>query len=319
MSSPAGARTLLVGQGRDYRLPSEALAAAAEGDVVSVAPGEYFDCSIIRTDGVTLLGEGEGAPAAMTDKVCEGKAVLVLRANNVTVRNMTLQRARVPDGNGAGIRLENQVLTVDRVRFKNNQVGILSGMQGGIVTVTGSRFEGGGVGGVPPRYALMIGRSDRLRVDDCTFADVKGGGIITAADRSEIAGNTIDVGAGDPEEPPAFAVLATDGTLAMRDNAIAVGPLAPAPGAAIGAWDDSTARLTNNRLSNRSGQPVALLQDWSWHDPVLAGNTVGAGDQLVSTGGLWRHRASREFYTRKAQAREFASFAKRTAKQWLGR
>ena len=57
---------------------------------------------------------------------CAGKGLLIIDAPDVTVRNLTLQRARVPDGNGAGIRMEGGNLTVDGVHFVNNQNGILT-------------------------------------------------------------------------------------------------------------------------------------------------------------------------------------------------
>ena len=53
----------------------------------------------------------------LTDKTCQGKALLVIDGNNDAVRNLTLERARVPDGNGAGIRAEGGNLTVSGVAF----------------------------------------------------------------------------------------------------------------------------------------------------------------------------------------------------------
>ena len=317
ISAPAAARTLTVGDGREYKLPSDALAAAHDGDTVLIGPGEYFDCAIVRPNDLTIVGEGI---AALTDKICEGKAILVLRGNNITVRNLTLQRARAPDGNGAGIRLESANLTVDHVRFDNDQVGILSGSSGGRVTITESVFDRGGVGGVQPKYAVMIGQSALLRVVGSTFSGVKGGQITTAAGRSEITGNTIALGAaGDEDEEPAYAVLATEGTLLMEHNVITAGPLFPRPGAAIGVWDDVSAVIRQNQMINTTGKTLVMVKDWSSGDPALRDNQIGAGDTLVSSSGIWRHRASNQYYTRKEQARVFASSVKQMIKRALGR
>lgn len=316
-ASPAGARTLTVGDGRDYKLPSEAIAAAHDGDTVLIGPGNYFDCAIVRSNDLIIAGDGDGA--AMTDKVCEEKALLVLRGNNVTIRNLSLRRARVPDGNGAGIRLESPNLTVERVRFDNDQVGILSGSGGGAVTITDSVFDQGGVGGDRPKYAIMIGDSAKLRVSGCTFSDLKGGIVTTAADHSEVVGNTIGLGTGDAEEYPTFAVLATDGALVMERNAITISPMAPRTDAAIGLWDSATAIIRNNQMVNKTGQSLALLKDWTWGDPVLQGNQISSGDTLVTSSGVWRHRASRQYYARKADAHALASRAKQLIKRALGR
>lgn len=222
----------------------------------------------------------------------------------------------MPDGNGAGIRLENQNLRVDHVHFNNDQVGILSGMTGGDVTVTDSLFTDGGS---PSKYALMIGRSARFTVQDSTFSDVKGGQIATEANYSGIVDNTIGVGAGDADETSAYAVLATGGVLLMERNVITVGPLVTRSDAAIGVWDDSTATLRGNRMVNRTGKSIALLRNWSWRSPMLQDNLIGAGDSLTSNGGVWRHRLSDRYYLKKTQAHYLASQTKQLIKQLFGR
>ena len=120
------ARTLEVGPDKDYKQPSEAAAAARAGDRIAIAPGEYFDCAILRADKLVFEGVGDPDKVVMTDKVCGGKGLLITVGNGITIRNLTLARARVPDGNGAGIRNEAPDLTVEGVRFVNNQNGILS-------------------------------------------------------------------------------------------------------------------------------------------------------------------------------------------------
>jgi hypothetical protein len=316
-SVPAAARTLTVGSGRDYKLPSEAFAAAHDGDTILIGPGEYFDCAIVRSNDLTIVGEGA---AVMTDKVCEEKAILVLRGNNVTIRNLTLKRARVPDSNGAGVRLESPNLTIDHVRFDNDQVGILSGIGGGRVTITDSLFDRGGVGGVQGKYAIMIAQSSLLRVANCSFTDLKGGQIATAATRSEITGNTIALGAaGEADEEPTYAVIATQGELLMDHNVIAVGPNVPRPGTAIGVWDDASAKIRQTHMTNTTGTSLALLKDWSSGETVLQDNRISPGDTLVSSSGIWRHRASTQYYARKKDAHAFATSVKQMIKHALGR
>lgn len=101
----------IAGAGQQYGLPSEAI--AADGDTIQIMPGDYFACSMVRANELTIIGQGDDG---MTEKV-----ILVLRGNDIMVRDLALRRARVPDGNGAGIRLENQNLTVDHVRFETNR------------------------------------------------------------------------------------------------------------------------------------------------------------------------------------------------------
>lgn len=311
-AAPASARTLTVGPGKEYAAPSAAIAAAQDGDTVLIEPGQYFDCAVVTHDHLTIAGSGDGA--VLTDKTCEGKALLVIRGNGVTVRNLTLARARVPDGNGAGIRLETPGLLLQQVVFENDQVGLLSGGSGGEIRIEDCRFEQGGVGGDRPKFAVMVARSALLRIERSTFRQVQGGQVSTWAERTEVAGNTIDTGAA---EAPAEAVLTMDGALLLEDNVITVGPNAPKLGAAIVLYDHATGTLRRNRLINRTGRPLALLLDWSRSDPVLAANQIGSGDRLVSTAGLWRHRASVEYHAKKAEARALARQLKQFVKHYV--
>src|SRR5205807_1432771 len=71
-SGSASARTITVGPGRDFATPSAAIASAADGDVVMIDPGQYFDCAVVKASHLTIEGAGPGV--VMTDKTCQGKA-----------------------------------------------------------------------------------------------------------------------------------------------------------------------------------------------------------------------------------------------------
>ena len=123
---PLPARTLDVGRDHRFKLPSEAVAAARDGDTIEIYPGQYFDCAIVRQSNIIIQGKGAGV--VMTDTTCGGKAILVTAGDNITIRNLTLQRARGPYRNGAGVRAEGGDLTVENSRFvDNSDVGFISG------------------------------------------------------------------------------------------------------------------------------------------------------------------------------------------------
>ena len=310
LAGPASARVLQVGPGG---LPSLAAAVreAGDGDTIRLAAGSYYECAVLTQRGLVLEGPG----AVLTDRTCEGKALLVVRGDNLVVRDVTLARARVPDRNGAGIRLEAQGLTLERVRFDNDEVGMLAAEGGpGVIRVTDCRFEGGGVAGARPTAALTVGGVALLRVEGSVFSGVKGGQVSTLAARSELTGNRIATGA---EAGAGAAVQAGGGLLVMRDNVLEAGPSMPPHGAAVVA-SGSGAELRGNRLLNGTGRPMTLLLDWTDATPVLAGNVVGAGDSVVGSAGLWRHRAgnlAREAWT---EGRTAAGDAKRAVKDVLG-
>ena len=96
MGGQAGARTLHVGPQQAMKMPSEAAAVALSGDTVIIDAGEYLDCAIWKASNLTV--QGAGPSTVITDKTCAGKGIFVTDGNDITVRDLTLTRARVPDG-----------------------------------------------------------------------------------------------------------------------------------------------------------------------------------------------------------------------------
>jgi len=305
-AGPAAARTLGAGPGQEFDLPSRAIAAAKDGDTVLIEPGTYYDCVAWAANAITVAGRAPGV--VLSDTTCGAKAILVIGGNGTVVRGLTLSRARVPDGNGAGIRLEGQSLLLERVRFLNNQVGVLAGAGGpGTIRVVECRFEGGGVAGDRPSAALLAGPVARLRVERSVFAGVKGDQVGSAAGQTELTGNRI--------ETSGLAVSAAGGGLLLEDNILELSPGAGRQVAVL-ASGDTRVVMRRNRLTNRTGHPAAMLLDWSSEAPVLEDNIVAPGDQEVGYDGGWRHRAGALFHHAKDGVRGLLGAARR---QVLGR
>ena len=308
VAGPAAARTIEVSPGGF----AAGVGAARDGDTVRLAPGEYYECAVVRRRDLVIEGPG----AVLTDTTCGGKAMLVVQADGLTVRDLVLTRARVPDGNGAGIRLEAQGLALERVQFINNQVGVLAGLGGpGQIRIVDCVFRGGGVAGGRPTAAVRVDGAALLRIERSVFEGVQGGQVSSSAMRTELVGNTIGTGV---KPGAAAAVLVGGGTLLMENNVLQVGPNPPPRGAAVVAMGDA-ATLRGNRLENGVGAPQTLLLDWMHADAVLSGNVVATGDSAVSSEGVWRHRvggAARDAYGR---ARGMAGLVKRSVLKVLGR
>jgi hypothetical protein len=183
--SAVQARTLEVGPGKAYAQPSGAAAAARAGDRVVIARGEYFDCAVWPQSNLVIEGDAGGG-TVITDQTCQGKALFVIPGNDVTVRNLTLTRARVPDGNGAGIRAEGRNLLVEHVRFVNNQDGLMAIDQPqSTVRVEHCVFEANGVPGEErPTAALIAGQVDRLVVYGTRFEPGRGGAVVRSSARA---------------------------------------------------------------------------------------------------------------------------------------
>lgn len=158
----AGARTLEVGPGKPYALPSEAAADARDGDRVVIAGGEYLDCAVWRQSGLVI----EGTPGAVVGgRVCQDKAVFVIAGADTAVRGLTLSGARSTAANGAGIRAEGPGLLVEDVRFLDNENGILAADQPrGALVVRNSEFVRNGSCEQACAHGIYAGRLAELRV-----------------------------------------------------------------------------------------------------------------------------------------------------------
>ncbi len=150
--------TLQVGPGKPFAKPSQAIAAAKDGDVVEInSNGRYdADVAVIRAKDLTLRGVGPGRPRIdAKGKDAAGKGIRVQSAPNLTVENVELIGARCADRNGAGIRARAPGLTVRNCRFYDCQNGILGGV--GEVLVEGSEFDHCGPVPDPATHSLYIG------------------------------------------------------------------------------------------------------------------------------------------------------------------
>lgn len=143
VAAPAQSRELDVGPNRVLKLPNQAAAIAADGDVIRIDPGTYTDCAVWRAS--RLLIEAAGPGVRVTGKVCGEKALFVTQGADITVRGITFTDATVVWHNAAGIRAEGRNLTVQHSRFLHNENGILAGGEAdSVLRISDSEFIGNG-------------------------------------------------------------------------------------------------------------------------------------------------------------------------------
>lgn len=316
--APAQAETIAVGPERAIKLPSLALRSASEGDTIAIDEGEYYDCLRVNIAGLTI--EGGGAGAVLTDTTCDGKAIIVAAADRLTLRNLTLQRARVPDGNGAGIRAEGRGLTVEKLRFINNQAGLLGADNpASIIIIRDSRFEGNGqCDGARCVPAIVVGVATKLRIERSQITGTRDAHqIVSSARSTEIVGSLIEDGARGSASLQLF--LPAGGSLLLEENVFQKGPRSGNLRAAVlidgGAGAVFAAR--RNRFINQTGQSVPFILNWSDGSPVLQGNAVEPVGDEVSTSGYLTHRAAGLARGAKQAARDVTGIAKRGVQSLL--
>lgn len=277
-AQPKLARTLLVGPDHPYKRPSEAIGAARAGDVVRIDPGTYIDCAYVTTPDLTIEGAGDGV--ILRDQTCGEKGIFVVIANNVTIRDLTLAGATSLYRNGAGIRVEGANLTVARVRFLDNENGILAApREGSYLTVADSHFERNGKCEPECAHGIYANRIDHLRVVNSTFRDQRvGHHIKSRAWFTEIIGNTIEDG---PAGTASYLIDIANGNSAIifdnalhkgaltsnRSTAIAIGPEGDAP-------PDARYRIAGNRFINDANGNVAFVRNFTGTPAYLERNTI---------------------------------------------
>ena len=234
-----------------------------------------------------------------------------------------MQRARVADGNGAGIRAEGKNLTVERVQFVNSQAGMLAGdVPDSIIIVRDSRFADTGICEAqgPCSHSLSVGRVERLVVEGTTITGTRGGHeIVSYAASTELRHDTLEDG---PKGRASFQVqLPEGGGLIMEDCVVQKGPNASSLRAAVLVDGHIAGALAfrRNRYVNDTGQAVPFIMDWSDGTPELRDNVIPAGDSDVSSAGLLKHRAGAIYYGLKADVRGFSGSAVRGLKSLIGR
>ncbi len=159
-----------------YRL-DDAVRAAGGGDaVITIASGRYPECAVVERGRLTLRAAQPGT-AIFDGGACEGKATIVTRGDELRIEGLVFQNIKVPDRNGAGIRLERGDLIVSDTLFRNSEQGILTANDPqGSISIDKSTFSG--LGGCPNgqcSHSIYIGDYGKLSVTRSRFERGTGG------------------------------------------------------------------------------------------------------------------------------------------------
>jgi hypothetical protein len=193
--APSGGFTV-VETGRNYTSLQEAVNAVGNARAtIRIQPGTYRQCAV-QEAGVIVYEAAEPGTVTFAARACEGKATLVLRGIGAEIRGLTFTNISVPDGNGAGIRLEKGALNVALTRFENSQQGILTANDPqGRIYITRSTFSGLGTceNSAGCAHGLYVGDYGSLTVRESRFERGTGGHYLKArAAQVTIEGNSFD-------------------------------------------------------------------------------------------------------------------------------
>jgi hypothetical protein len=185
----------VVESGRSFSSLQKAVDAIGGGEgTIRIAPGRYRQCAVQEAGSIAYVAAEPGT-AVFEDEMCEGKAALVLRGRRARVAGLTFTGMSVPDGNGAGIRIEQGDLDVSETLFVDGQCGILSS-NGVDATIAIDHSTFSGLGKHPDgngAHSLYVGDYGRLRVTNSRFERGTGGHYLKSrAAYVEVLDNSFD-------------------------------------------------------------------------------------------------------------------------------
>ncbi len=266
-----------------YSLSEAVEAIGARRGTIVIAPGAYGDCAV-QTEGQITYRAAVAGQAIFDGGICEGKASLVLRGRAAVVDGIIFQNQRVPDGNGAGIRLERGNLTITNALFRNSEQGLLTAddASGSIVidrstfqrlgrcdrglscahsiyigdygslSVTNSRFEKGSGG------HYVKSRAPRITVTNSSFDDTQGRTtnymIDLPAGASGVISGNVFVQGQNKENWSAFIAVAAEGKkhsaagLNIHSNSASLAKGVERNTWFVADWSGDQMRIANNRL-----------------------------------------------------------------------
>jgi hypothetical protein len=289
LAAPALAATLEVGPGQRYALPSAAIRDAHDGDTVLIAAGEYADCAVVTASNLTIEGAGRDASTVIGSKICQDKGILVTQGANIIIRNLTLSRARSSEHNGAGIRAEGRNLTIDRVRFFDNENGVLAAsVHDGTLLVRQSEFFHNGSCEAACAHGIYANDLALVRIESTRFiATQRAHHIKSRAQRTEVLGCDISDG---PDGTASYEIeLPNGGALVVRDTTLEKGPKAENHTAMIVIGDEAITQpageitIVNNRARNDGNFQTAFVENVTKTAVTLKNNSlIGAITPLLT-------------------------------------
>lgn len=253
---------------------AEALAAARDGDTLEIEGEHRGQVGTIAQRRLTLRGVGASRPVLHADgRHAEGKAILVVRDGEVTIDNLAFRGARVPDGNGAGIRFERGHLRVVQCDFFDNEMGLLTAnMPGAALTLQACRF------GLAPRHGevlhhlLYVGRIGKVVIHGCHFSGGWRGHLIKsrAAEHHILYNHAIDGPTGEASyelDLPNGGVAFVVGNV-FEQSALTQNNAMLSFGAEGQAHADSALYAAHNTFVNRAAAPAWFIRAWDERLPA---------------------------------------------------
>ena len=268
------------------RLADAVKAVGSNNATIIIAPGAYRDCAVQDAGRITYKASIPGR-TVFDGGICEEKATLVLRGKAATIDGIIFQNQRVPDGNGAGIRIERGDLYVYNALFRNAEEGILSSDdESAEIVIDRSSFQrlGRCDRGLSCAHSIYIGYFGALKVTNSRFEKGNGGHYIkTRTGRVTITNNSFDDTQG--RNTNYMIDLPAGATGVISGNVFVQGQNKENWSAFIAVAAEDTDHSSNGLNIHSNSASLAkgvqrntwFVADWSGDQIRIANNSLGRG------------------------------------------
>jgi hypothetical protein len=170
---PQGARAatiLRVGPQHEVKTLATAARVATDGALIEVEAGDYLaDVAVWPQHDLSLRAVGGRVRLIASGAHAQGKGIFVTTGKNQRIEGFDFIGAKVPDGNGAGIRLEAGSLSLLDCRFEGNENGLLTANHPEIELTLENCDFGAIAPGRGQTHNCYVGKIKRLTVTGCYF------------------------------------------------------------------------------------------------------------------------------------------------------
>ena len=287
----ASAAVITVGPGESVETIAAAARLAQDGDTVLIKGGTYRGDVAVWTQKQLEIRGIDGRPVLIADgKSAEDKAIWVFRNGDYTVDNIEFRGARVPDGNGAGIRFERGKLAISNCLFEDNQMGLLTAnYEDAELLISDSIFSTAPHDGPTLNHLLYIGKITRVSITGSRFhSGFKGHLIKSRARNTDLRYNLIYDG---PAGEASYEVDLPNGGDALLigniigQSAASQNPVIVAFGAEGPTWPNSRLQMSHNTLISQGWRPAWFVR--SWAERLPADTTITTRNNLTVGVGVF--------------------------------
>ena len=263
------AKILKVGKNKEFKTINAAAAVAPNNSIVEIDAGVYTgDVAKWTQDNLTIRSVGGEVIIDAAGKDMGGMGIWVINGGTFYIEGITFKNAKVPDLNGAGIRLSKGFVTVKNCRFLNNENGILTGNDGvSELTIINCEF---GYNGAGDGYShnIYVGKIAKVSISGSWFHHVNEGHLIkTRAKLSLIRYNLIADG-NDEQSNASYEIDFASGGISV----------------VIGNIIQQSGNTKNSAIisySNESDRPWADNELYVSHNTII--NSRTSADLIISS------------------------------------